>query len=194
MHSMTLSPSQRLASVDDLLLYRIGQLSAAAGAMVVRLCEGGYGITRREWGMLAQLHAHPEGLLSSALAERMHRDRARTSRAISALLRKNLIVRTTLPHDRRSARVSLSPAGQALYAQLMPQIQDINSRILSVLSSAEAAALDDALERLRQQALALQETMGPDLPKADRRRGRSAPASAPASARAPVQGRTTGSL
>ena len=41
MHSMTLSPSQRLASVDDLLLYRIGQLSAAAGAMVVRLCEGG---------------------------------------------------------------------------------------------------------------------------------------------------------
>jgi DNA-binding MarR family transcriptional regulator len=190
MHSMTLSPSQRLASVDDLLLYRIGQLSAAAGAMVVRLCEGGYGITRREWGMLAQLHAHPEGLLSSALAERMHRDRARTSRAISALLRKNLIVRTTLPHDRRSARVSLSPAGQALYAQLMPQIQDINSRILSVLSSAEAAALDDALERLRQQALALQETLGPDLPKADRRRGRSAPASA----RAPVQGRTTGSL
>ena len=194
MHSMTLSPSQRLASVDDLLLYRIGQLSAAAGAMVVRLCEGGYGITRREWGMLAQLHAHPEGLLSSVLAERMHRDRARTSRAISALLRKNLIVRTTLPHDRRSARVSLSPTGQALYAQLMPQIQDINSRILSVLSSAETAALDDALERLRQQALALQETLGPDLPKADRRRGRSAPAFAPASSRAPVQGRTTGSL
>jgi DNA-binding MarR family transcriptional regulator len=117
----------------------------------------------------------------------MHRDRARTSRAITALLRKKLIVRTTLPHDRRSARVSVSPAGQALYAQLMPQIQDINSRILSVLSSAEAAALDDALERLRQQALALQETLGPDLPKADRRRGRSASASA----RAPVQGSTT---
>jgi DNA-binding MarR family transcriptional regulator len=172
---MTLSPSQRLASVDDLLLYRLGQLSAASGAMVVRLCEGGYGITRREWGMLAQLHGHPDGLLPSELADRMHRDRARTSRAITTLLGKRLIERTALPHDRRSVRVSLSPAGQSLYAQLMPQIQAINSRILSVLSPDEAASLDDALERLRIQALALQVTLGPDLPKADRRRGRAKP-------------------
>ena len=172
---MTLSPSQRLASVDDLLLYRLGQLSAAAGAMVVRLCEGGYGITRREWGVLAQLQGHPDGLLPSELADRMHRDRARTSRAITTLLGKRLIERTSLPHDRRSVRVSLSPAGQSLYAQLMPQIQAINSRILSVLSPDEAASLDDALERLRIQALALQATLGPDLPKADRRRGRAKP-------------------
>ena len=172
---MTLSPSQRLASVDDLLLYRLGQLSSAAGAMVVRLCEGGYGITRREWGMLAQLHGHPDGLLPSELADRMHRDRARTSRAITTLLGKRLIERTALAHDRRSVRVSLSPAGQSLYAQLMPQIQAINSRILSVLSPDEAASLDDALERLRIQALALQATLGPDLPKADRRRGRAKP-------------------
>ena len=171
---MTLSPSQRLASVDDMLLYRLGQLSAAAGAMVVRLCEGGYGITRREWAMLAQLHGHPDGLLPSELAERMRRDRARTSRTITALLGKRLIERTALPHDRRSVRVSLTPAGQSLYEKLMPQVQAINSRILSVLSPDEAAKLDDVLERLRVQALALQASLGPDLPKADRRRGRAA--------------------
>ena len=51
-------PSQRLASVDDMLLYRLSHLTGAAGAMVVRLCEGGYGITRREWGVLAHLHDH----------------------------------------------------------------------------------------------------------------------------------------
>lgn len=169
---MTLTPSQRLASVDDLLLYRLSQLTAAAGAVVVRLCEGGYGITRREWGLLAQLHGYPQGLLPSELADRMHRDRARTSRTITALLGKQLIERTTLPHDRRSVRVSLTREGQALYAQLMPQIQHINSQILSVLSHDEAASLDDALERLRVQALAVQVSMSPDLPKADRRRGR----------------------
>ena len=65
MLEMTLTPSQRLASVEDMLLYRLSQLTAAAEAMVVRLCEGGYGITRREWAMLAQLHGHPDGLLSS---------------------------------------------------------------------------------------------------------------------------------
>lgn len=177
MQVMTQTPSQRLASVEDMLLYRLSQLTAAAGAVVVRLCEGGYGITRREWGMLAQLHAHPDGLLPSELAERMHRDRARTSRAITALLGKQLIERTALPHDRRSVRVSLTPAGQALYAQLMPQIQAINSQILSVLSPDEAASLDDALERLRVQAWVVQASMSSDLPKADRRRGRSTAAS-----------------
>ena len=85
------TPSQRLASVEDMLLYRLSHLTGSAGAMVVRLCEGGYGITRREWGVLAQLHGQPEGVLPSVLAERMQRDRARTSRALSALQAKGLV-------------------------------------------------------------------------------------------------------
>lgn len=165
------SPSQRLASVDDLLLYRLSQLTGTAGAMVVRLCEGGHGITRREWGVLAQLHSEPQGLLPSALAERMRRDRARTSRTLSALLRKGLIEREVLSHDRRSARVRLSIAGQSLYAQLMPQVQAINARLLQVLSAEQTQALDLALERLRERAQQLLAEMDQALPKADRRRG-----------------------
>ena len=97
---MPLTPSQRLASVDDLLLYRMGRLSATAGAMVVRLCEGGYGVTRREWAVIAKLHDQP-GLLPSALAEQMHRDRARTSRTVTALLRKGLVVGEDPDEDAR---------------------------------------------------------------------------------------------
>lgn len=168
---VTDTPSERLASVDDLLLYRMGQFTAVAGAMVVRLCEGGYGITRREWGVIARLHAEPQGLLPSVLAERMQRDRARTSRALSSLLAKGLVQRVALPSDRRSAHVSLTPAGQALYAELMPQVQAINARILAVLDPAQKQAFDEALARLRAQAQLLLGEMGPDLPKADRRRG-----------------------
>ncbi|MFM7024613.1 MAG: MarR family winged helix-turn-helix transcriptional regulator [Limnohabitans sp.] len=174
------TPSERLASVDDMLLYRLGQLSATAGAMVVRLCEGGFGITRREWGVLAQLHGQPQGLLPSALAERMRRDRARTSRTLTALLGKGLIERVVLPHDRRSARVSLTPAGQALYDALMPQVQAINARILAVLDPAQKQSLDEAIDGLRAQAQRLLDETGADLPKADRRRGvRARPLSAP---------------
>lgn len=165
------TPSERLASVDDLLLYRMGQFSAVAGAMVVRLCEGGYGVTRREWGVIAQLHGQPEGLPPSALAERMQRDRARTSRALSALQAKGLVQRVVLPHDRRSVRVSLTAAGQALYEELMPQVQSINARILEVLDPAQKEALDGILQQLRLQARRLLAEMDPQLPKADRRRG-----------------------
>ena len=37
-------------AANDLLMYRLNRLLAVAGSLVVRLCEGGYGITRREWG------------------------------------------------------------------------------------------------------------------------------------------------
>jgi DNA-binding MarR family transcriptional regulator len=165
------TPSQRLATVDDMLLYRLGLLTGAAGVMVVRLCEGGYGITRREWSVLAQLHGQPQGLLPSVLAERMQRDRARTSRALSALQAKGLVQRMVLPHDRRSVRVSLTAAGQALYDELMPQVQSINARILEVLDPAQKEALDGILQQLRLQARHLLAEMDPQLPKADRRRG-----------------------
>jgi DNA-binding MarR family transcriptional regulator len=167
---MPQSPSQRLATIDDLLLYRLSQLSAAAGAMVVRLCEGRHGVTRREWGVVAQLYGHP-GLLPSELAERMRRDRARTSRALTALLGKGLIERVTLPHDRRSARVSLTPAGRQLYEVLMPQVQAINSEVLKALQPDEVARFDEYLDRLQAQAQTLRVQLSPDLPKANRRQG-----------------------
>lgn len=166
------TPSQRLASVDDMLLYRLSHLIGAAGGMVVRLCEGGYGITRREWVVLAQLQGQPQGVLPSVLAERMQRDRARTSRALSTLQTKGLVQRMVQPHDRRSARVSLTAAGEALYAELMPQIQSINARMLEVLDPGQKEALDRMLVLLRQQAHQLLAEMNPTLPKADRRRGR----------------------
>jgi len=170
---MSLSPSQRLASVDDLLLYRMGRLSSTAGAMVVRLCEGGYGVTRREWAVIAKLYGH-QGLLPSELAEQMHRDRARTSRTVTALLGKGLIERVTLPNDRRSARVSLTASGQRLYEALMPQVQAINAQILSALTSDEAAQFDGLLERLQAQVRVLQDQLHPVLPKANRHLGRAA--------------------
>ncbi len=167
---MSLSPSQRLASVDDLLLYRLSHLTAAAGAVVVRLCEGGYGITRREWAVVGQLYENGS-MPPSVLAERMHRDRARTSRTLTALVQKQLVLRTIPANDRRSALVDLTPAGRHLYEVLMPQIQAINSQILSVLKPEEAASFDEALERLQARAQALRAELNPDLPKANRHQG-----------------------
>jgi DNA-binding MarR family transcriptional regulator len=167
---MTLSPSQRLASIDDLLLYRLGHLSSVAGAMVVRLCEGGHGITRREWAVIGQLYENGS-LPPSVLAERMHRDRARTSRTLTALVRKQLVLRTIPAHDRRSALVCLTPAGEQLYEALMPRVQAINGHILSALQPDEAALFDEALARMQLRAQALLAELGPDLPKANRRQG-----------------------
>ena len=76
---------QRLSqpqNLDDLFLYALSRLLASAGGRVIRLCEGEFGITRREWRFLALL-AESDGILSSALAASAQLDRARTSRTRS---------------------------------------------------------------------------------------------------------------
>ena len=55
-----------LETVNDLLLYRLGRLVSTGGSLVVRLCEGQFGITRREWRLLAGMEA-ANGLLTFGL-------------------------------------------------------------------------------------------------------------------------------
>ena len=108
----------------------------------------------------------------SVLAERAHLDRARTSRAISTLVEKQLVTRTTAPSDRRGARLALTVQGQRLYQDLMPEVQEINRRILSVLSPEDMVQLDSYLARLHASAQTLKSEIAPELPKTYRLRGR----------------------
>lgn len=165
------APLARPEALDDLLLYRLSRLQAAAGSVVVRYCEGQFGITRREWRVLALLAAKgPMG--SSELAGHAHLDRPRTSKAVTALVAKKLVNREPRAGDARFIRLALSPGGQALYRQLFPLVSRINQEVLAALEPAELALLDGILERLQQRAQALADRQG--LPQADRRGGGSA--------------------
>ena len=156
-------------TVDDLLNYRLSCLLASSGAMTTRLCEGRYGITRREWRLIALLAAH--GAMSpSELAERAHLERARTSRHITALAGRKLIRRLAVPEDGRRAEVELTGEGRALYEELFPQSVRFNGEVLAVLSLAEREAFDAALAKLTENAERIAAAK-PVAEKADRRRG-----------------------
>lgn len=168
-------PSPRLLSptaFDDLLLYRLSRLLGVAGSLVTRLCEGRYGITRREWRVMALL-AEGEGLQSSQLAYRAQLDRARTSKAITALVGKKLLQRQARPGDRRQVVLSLSAEGRALYAALYPQVIALNRELLTSLTTDAASGLDLALTQLQQKADAV--LAQAVLPKANRRQGKRNP-------------------
>nr|WP_295855553.1 MarR family transcriptional regulator [uncultured Xylophilus sp.] len=154
-------------ALEDLLLYRLSRLQAVAGGMVLRLCEGRFGITRREWRLLLVL-ADRGTLGSSALADAAQLDRARTSRAIGSLVEKQLVARTAMPGDRRQVMLALTAEGRRLHAQLFPLVARLQHDLLAALDPAAVAALDAALARLQAQAEALAATAA--LPKANRRR------------------------
>lgn len=157
--------------LDDLLLYRLSRLQAAAGGIMVRYCEGQFGITRREWRILALLAARgPMG--SSELAAHAHLDRPSTSKAVTALAGKKLVSRTGRAGDGRHILLALTPAGVALHRELFPLASQINRDVLAALTPQEIALLDDMLKRLQQRADAMAAQSG--LPLADRRHGGSA--------------------
>jgi DNA-binding MarR family transcriptional regulator len=164
-------PTPRLrdpAGLDDLLLYKLSRLLAVGGSMVIRLCEGRFGITRREWRVIARL-AQQQDLLSSELADSIQLDRARTSRAVTSLVAKKLVRRQTGASDRRQARLALTDQGRALHQALFPLVCDINRGLLGALSAADVQHLDDMLGTLQLRADAM--VQAAELPKADRRRG-----------------------
>jgi len=153
--------------LDGLLLYRISRLLSVAGSMVIRLCEGRFGITRREWRLIATL-ANRGALSSSQLAEQARLDRARTSKAIGSLVAKRLISRTQPGCDRRQVLLDLTAEGRALHGELFPLVSQINAQLLAVLDGEAASGLDASLTALQARAEAM--VAQAELPKADRAR------------------------
>ena len=167
--------------LDDLLLYRMSRVVGVAGGMVIRLCEGRFGITRREWRLIAVLASLGE-LGSSQLAEHAQLDRARTSKAVGSLVEKRLVSRVARAGDRRQVLLALTEAGQALFAELFPLVASINAELMGDLGSEDAARLDESLHRLQAQAERMVQKAV--LPKADRGR-RGAGGISPPSSRSP---------
>lgn len=156
-------------SLDELLNYRLLRLYAASTAPVTRLMEGRWGITRREWRLVALLASQGE-LSPSALAERADLDRARTSKAITSLVDKQLVRRSAQPGNARRAIVMLTPTGQRLYNDIFPQVAAINARVVQVLDDATVQVLDQALTALTAHAMQLNSQVARDV-LADRRAG-----------------------
>ncbi len=132
----------------DLLLFRLYRIQATAGPAVVRLCEAQGGLTRREWRVLSFV-AENEGMLSSEVATQAMLDRARTSRTLTGLTAKGLIVREPRASNRREVRIWLTEQGRLQYTRLFSDIAAVNVALVQGLSVAERGQLHALLDKLQ---------------------------------------------
>ena len=156
-------------SLDDLLLYRLSRAVRADSGMATRLVEGGFGITRREWGMVATLAQEGE-MTSSTLATHLHLDRVRTSRGLRSLVEKKLVERRQDSQDRREVHVQLSASGRQLFDRLFPRIAELNTELLEGIEPAHLDIFLRCLRHLEQRGVQLL-AQGVVAEKADRRSG-----------------------
>jgi DNA-binding MarR family transcriptional regulator len=152
----------------DLVLFRLNRLAAMSGQPLVRLCEGRYGISRREWRLIVILSTRG-ACGSSELADRARLQPGPTSKAVSMLTNKGLATRTPLPNDRRQVVIALTAGGQSIFDELYPVVQDLNERLLCALTPEERHAFLGIMSKLEQRVTTWMSDV--ELPKADRRHG-----------------------
>lgn len=138
-------------SILDLVNYCFARFESYSGSLVTRMCEGEFGITRREWRFIALLASHG-ALAPSQLATQASLDRARTSKALALLMEKGLVERAAVRGDGRRSEVRLSPQGQAVYDRIFPRVVEINLAMLAPLSEVERGELARMVALLQQRA------------------------------------------
>ena len=134
-------------SLDDLLLYRIWRAACVSNGMVTRMIEGGFGITRRELGMIGVLEELGE-IPASKFAERLQMDRASASLALRSLTEKKLVERRQDAEDGRIVHVRLSSEGQQLFDDLFPRLSQLNVDLLDGIDAKQLEVFLDCLEDL----------------------------------------------
>lgn len=148
-------------NVEVLLNFRLWKLSSLSTAPVTRLCEGKYGVTRREWSVLSMVVINgPQTPIE--ISERGLLDRTRVSRTISALVEKGLLDKVPT-RTGRTMRVSVSIKGLEAYREIHPRVAEVNTQVMSALEPDEQRQLINFLERLTQQAASVNDTYSVDV-------------------------------
>ncbi|MGE8676987.1 MAG: MarR family winged helix-turn-helix transcriptional regulator [Achromobacter marplatensis] len=149
MHAMPSTPLSEPPHLADMLMYRVYQAWSQSNPVFVRLCEGRFGITRREWRILAC--AVEGGIMNSAeLAAAAKLDLPRTSRTLGTLCEKGWLRRLHDSADRRVVRVEATAEGIDRYQRLLPEVARLNDLLVQDLNHDEIALLRDFLARIEQ--------------------------------------------
>ena len=132
-----------------LRVLRLTRLGAALQAEVDAPLHA-EGLNAAGWDLLLTLYrsAPPEGLSPGQLSELSAVSGPSTTNRVARLQARGLVTRRTDDRDRRSARISLTPAGRAAVDRLLPGHLHRETRALAALTPAELDTLDGLAARL----------------------------------------------
>ncbi len=109
------------------------------------------GLTVSEWRTMAVLG--PDRTLSAMeIVRESSMDKVNVSRAVAGLKTKELIIQSIDSKDRRKSVLRLSRKGCDGYSRLIPNILEMESKLLDGLSEAEVATLLRLMEKVRSNA------------------------------------------
>jgi DNA-binding MarR family transcriptional regulator len=105
-----------------------------------------FGLSQIEWRVVALVGEHAP-LSLNALADFMGLDKGQTSRAVSALVARRLVLRE-YRREGRGIRITLTARGAQVYNELMTSALERNRVLLNGMSAAERSEFFKILDRL----------------------------------------------
>jgi len=130
--------------------FRLNRLAAEVSSALSAEYAARYGLDIPEWRVLATLGFRSDACSAQYVSDCTRTHKSTISRAVTALMERQLVERVENAEDRREFRLRLSRKGRALYEELIPRLLRKEQEILSCLTATERrefAALLGKIER-----------------------------------------------
>jgi DNA-binding MarR family transcriptional regulator len=117
--------------------FRLNRLAAEVSAALSGEYQERYGLDIPEWRVLATLGFRNDACSAQYIAHCTRTHKSTISRAVTALITRQLVERVENEDDRREFQLRLTRKGKALYEELIPRLLRREQELLSCLSVQE---------------------------------------------------------
>ncbi|MGE5118419.1 MAG: MarR family winged helix-turn-helix transcriptional regulator [Betaproteobacteria bacterium] len=138
--------------LEDFIPYKLAVVANRVSQSIGHLFETQFNLQMPEWRILMALYAYKD-LVFAELVERTSMDKARVSRANRRLVDLGLIDTVGDPKDGRRVILSLTPAGEKICAEILPEAAAKEAWFLAALDDEEHRQLDVILDKLMKRSL-----------------------------------------
>ena len=117
--------------------FRLNRLAAEVSNALSDEYQARYGLDIPEWRVLATLGFRNDACSAQYISDCTRTHKSTISRAVTALLGREIVERVENAEDRREFRLQLTRKGRTLYEELIPRLLRKEQEILSCLSAQE---------------------------------------------------------
>jgi DNA-binding MarR family transcriptional regulator len=140
-------PAGPAFELDHFLPFRLSVIGNRVTRAVARVYARRFQLSAPEWRTMAVLGRHG-AMPAHGVIEHTAMDKVRVSRAVARLLASGRITRRADTSDRRRAILDLTPAGRAIYSQIVPLALAVESELITDLTPEEREVLEGVLRKL----------------------------------------------
>lgn len=146
------SAAKKVARLDlfRFVPFRLNRLAAEVSSALSVEYAARYGLDIPEWRVLATLGFRHDACSAQYIAHCTRTHKSTISRAVTSLMKRQIVERVENEDDRREFRLRLTRKGAALYEELIPRLLRKEQEILSCLSAQERRDFARLLGKIEQ--------------------------------------------